>query len=239
MRVLIRLPGTRPPIKRLILTWSAVFFFLIGVVALGYWAFASLNAKAYQTYQAWQFQRAIEETSSSANKAEVSHIPLPSLPGHEDRQIRGDNRKENPKNRPVGRIEIPQIGLSAMVLEGTDGSTLRLGVGHILGTPLPGEPGNVALAGHRDTFFRDLRNVREQDQIILTTLEGSFHYDVDLVEVVEPENTSVLRDSGSPTLTLVTCFPFYYVGPAPKRFVVQAHLISDWKGVATRPPGPM
>jgi sortase A len=239
MRVLIKLPGTRPPIKHLILTWSAIFFFLIGIVSLGYWVFVSLNAKAYQTYQAWQFQRAIEETNSSADKAVVFHTPLPSAPGHEDRQFSGSNRKENPKNSPVGRIEIPQIGLSAMILEGTDGSTLRLGVGHILGTPLPGESGNVALAGHRDTFFRDLRNVREQDQIILTTLEGSFHYNVDLVEVVEPGNTSVLRDSGSPTLTLVTCFPFYYVGPAPKRFVVQAHLISDWKGVAARAPGPM
>jgi sortase A len=239
MRILIRLPETRSSGTRLILRWSGAFFILIGILALGYWASLSLDAKIYQTYQAWRFQQATENATPSAGKAEDGGKPLLSVPVREDLRIPRDSHKESPENFPVGRIEIPKIGLSAMILEGTDESTLRRGVGHIRGTPLPGQPGNVAVAGHRDTLFRDLRNVRKQDQIILTTLENSFVYNVDLVEIVAPENTSVLRDSENRTLTLVTCFPFYYVGPAPKRFIVRAHLISAWKGAAARSRSPM
>jgi sortase A len=123
----------------------------------------------------------------------------------------------------LGRIEISSIGLAAMILEGTDRRTLRRAVGHIPGTPLPGQPGNVVITGHRDTFFRGLRNIHKDDEITLTTLNGSFRYRVDSTRVVEPEDTRVLDHSDGAILTLVTCYPFYYVGPAPKRFVVRAH----------------
>ncbi len=126
----------------------------------------------------------------------------------------------------MGRIEIGTIGLSAMILEGTDGKTLRRAVGHIPGTALPGQQGNVAIAGHRDTFFRGLRNSLKDDEITLTTLSGSYRYRVDFTKVVEPEDTEVLDRSDDAILTLVTCYPFYFVGPAPKRFVVRAHRIS-------------
>ena len=125
----------------------------------------------------------------------------------------------------LGRIEITRIGLAAMILEGTDERTLRRAVGHIPGTPLPGQWGNVAIAGHRDTFFRALRNIRNDDEITLTTLDGSYRYLVDSTQVVAPENTQVLDDSGDTIITLVTCYPFYFVGPAPKRFIVRAHKI--------------
>lgn len=114
-----------------------------------------------------------------------------------------------------------------MILEGTDDRTLRRAVGHIPGTPLPGQPGNVAIAGHRDTFFRALRNVRKDDEITLMTLEGSYRYRVDSISVVGPEDTQVLDNSGSDILTLVTCYPFYFVGPAPRRFIVRAQRISQ------------
>jgi sortase A len=114
-----------------------------------------------------------------------------------------------------------------MILEGTDEQTLRRAVGHFPGTALPGQPGNVAIAGHRDTFFRALRNVRHDDEITLTTLNGSYSYLVDSAQVVAPEDTQVLDDSGGKVLTLVTCYPFYFVGPAPKRFIVRAHRIPD------------
>ena len=112
-----------------------------------------------------------------------------------------------------------------MILEGTDARTLRRAVGHIPGTPLPGQRGNVAITGHRDTFFRPLRNIRKYDEIRLTTLSGSYRYRVDSIKVVEPEDMEVLDNSDDAILTLVTCYPFYFVGPAPKRFIVRAHRI--------------
>ena len=114
-----------------------------------------------------------------------------------------------------------------MILEGTDERTLQRAVGHIAGTALPGQPGNVALAGHRDTFFRGLRNIRANDEITLSTLRGSYRYRVDSTRVVGPEATEVLASSPEGALTLVTCYPFYFVGPAPKRFVVRAHLLDS------------
>ena len=126
---------------------------------------------------------------------------------------------------PLGRIEISTIGLAAMILEGTDARTLRRAVGHIPGTPLPGRQGNVVITGHRDTFFRPLNNIRKDDEITLTTLYGAYRYRVDLTEVVAPEDTDVLADSGDAVLTLVTCYPFYFVSPAPRRFIVRAYMI--------------
>jgi len=126
---------------------------------------------------------------------------------------------------PLGRIEIASIGLKAMIQEGTGRQTLQRGVGHIVGTSLLGASGNIGLAGHRDTFFRQLRNIHEGAEITLTTLEGSFLYRVDQISIVEPEDSQVLRDSGENLLTLVTCYPFSYVGPSPKRFIVRAHQV--------------
>src|SRR6185503_9326892 len=126
---------------------------------------------------------------------------------------------------PLGRIEISRVGLTAMVQEGIDEGTLRRAVGHIPGTPLPGQRGNVALAGHRDTFFRGLRQIRQDDEITLTTLSGSYRYRVESTKVVEPEETEVLSDAENDILTLVTCYPFNFVGSAPQRFIVRAHRI--------------
>ena len=124
---------------------------------------------------------------------------------------------------PLGRIEISAIGLEVMILEGTEDETLRRAVGHIPGTSLPGQNGNVAIAGHRDTFFRPLRNIQKDDEITLTTLNGSYRYRVDSTKIVEPEEIGVLYDSGGAILTLVTCYPFNFVGSAPQRFIVRAH----------------
>src|SRR4029453_9229449 len=120
------------------------------------------------------------------------------------------------------RLEIPVAGISAIVAAGTDARTLRRGVGHIDGTALPGEPGNVALAGHRDTVFRGLRKLRPEDRIRLITATGSFEYAVASLQAVAPERGALLAASSYPTLTLVTCYPFYFVGPAPLRFIVRA-----------------
>ena len=124
----------------------------------------------------------------------------------------------------VGRLEIPRIGLSAMVLEGDSARTMRLGLGHIPGTSNLGQPGNIGIAGHRDTFFRPLRRIDKGDEVIVETVEKTYRYRVSSIEVVEPQNIGVLSPENKDELTLVTCYPFSYIGAAPKRFVVHAEL---------------
>jgi sortase A len=133
------------------------------------------------------------------------------------------------KPRPydvVGRIEIPRLHLSTVILEGDDDRALRYGAGHVPSTALPDEPGNVAIAAHRDTFFRPLRHIAPDDRITLSTPDGVFHYVVESTELVGPKDVRVLDPSRDPELTLITCYPFYYVGPAPKRFIVHARRTS-------------
>jgi sortase A len=127
----------------------------------------------------------------------------------------------------VGRVEIPRLGVSSLVLEGVAGSTLRHGVGHIPRTSLPQQPGNVGLAGHRDTVFRALQDVRPGDLILLDTLAGSYRYQVDWTRIVQPDDVSVLAAAARAELTLVTCYPFHYVGSAPERFIVRGHRVDD------------
>jgi sortase A len=210
------------------LRWSQYLTFGVGVLLLGYCGFVLLDARLFENYQSRQFQQALKSLTLSKGGAKNLHPS--SLPAPEAQPT--PTRTESPGiaglgGSALGRIEISAIGLDAMIMEGTDGKTLRRAVGHISGTPLPGEQGNVAIAGHRDTFFRTLRNIRENDEITLTTLAGSFGYRVDSIKVVEADDMAVLDSSDAAILTLVTCYPFYFVGPAPKRFVVRAHRVSS------------
>ncbi len=125
----------------------------------------------------------------------------------------------------IGRLEIPSLDLSVMVIEGTGSKALSEGVGHIEGTPLPGQPGNLGIAGHRDSFFRGLKDISAENIITLTTFSGRYRYKVEETKIVRPSDTSVLDHTRTPSLTLVTCYPFYYVGSAPRRFVVRATLV--------------
>jgi len=127
----------------------------------------------------------------------------------------------------VGRIEIPRLGVSAIVREGDDISTLRRSVGHIPDTVLPGESGNSGFAGHRDTFFRGLRDARAGDRITVTTADATLNYVIRNTRIVEPDDVSVLNPTPGQTLTLVTCYPFSYIGAAPKRFIVRAEMTAD------------
>ncbi len=122
----------------------------------------------------------------------------------------------------LGEILVPRLGLDVVVIQGDSTKNLRRGVAHLANSPLPGEAGNIALAGHRDTFFRPLRAVQLGDKIIFKTPERSFEYVVESFQVVSPTDLHVLDSTPAHELTLLTCFPFYYVGPAPKRFVVRA-----------------
>jgi sortase A len=196
------------------------------------------NASALATNQSPADQlhaEALAELKAHASKASASSAPnLPdvdgstngteSSPGTREKQIApgGDTS--------LGRIQIAAIGLTAMIQEGTGARTLQRGVGHITGTSAVGYSGNVGLAAHRDTFFRKLRDIHEGDEITLTTLNGSYVYRVDLISIVEPQDSAVLRDSGENILTLVTCYPFGFIGPAPKRFIVRARQVMPSPG---------
>ena len=128
---------------------------------------------------------------------------------------------------PIGRLEIPSIGLTAIVAEGDEEKTLKRAVGHLPDTPLPWQEGNSALAGHRDSFFRPLRHIQVGDDIHLTTERGTLRYRVTRHTVVDPAELWVLNPSPTAALTLITCYPFDYVGPAPRRFIVHAERMSN------------
>ncbi len=122
----------------------------------------------------------------------------------------------------IGRIEIPRLGIAAIVREGDDERTLARAVGLVPGSAHPGEAGNIVLAGHRDTFFRPLRKIDLYDRIRLIVPPHTYEYQVKSLRVVKPEETSILESNGQEQLTLVTCYPFRFVGPSPERFVVRA-----------------
>ena len=207
-----QLPKAFPPRGRLprgrfraVVRVFEAFCWIVGLAAIAW--FAANVARIYWFQEAQDIQ--LHELEREAPPSAAGAVPAPQ-PGE-----------------PVGKLTIPRIGLSAIVAEGVDESTLRKAVGHIPGTSIPEQSGNVALAAHRDTFFRDLGRVHGDDLISLETPHRIFLYRVKRTSVVGPKDTEVLQSDGQPELTLITCFPFHYVGPAPKRFVVEAVRIPE------------
>jgi sortase A len=173
-----------------------------GIVALAYAAYIVVDAKSFQSAEQTRFDLARQQ----AARMGATRAAAPAL-------VDGG---------VLGKLEIPRLGMAVIVVQGDSEKVLRRAVGHLAGSALPGEMGNVVLAGHRDTFFRPLRNVRGGDVITLKTQQGDFEYVVESTAVVGPSDVRVLQPTGRPTLTLITCFPFFYLGPAPDRFVVRA-----------------
>ena len=177
--------------------------FACAVLLLGYCGYVVMDAWKFQHRQMQGLDRALSSSPASASPAAAAIGP----------------------DGLIGRIEIQRLGVSVVVVEGTGETVLRRAVGHILGTPLPGQPGNIGIAAHRDTFFRPLRNIRRDDIILLTTLGGEYRYRVVSTKVVKPSNIAVLDSDATEILTLVTCYPFYFVGSAPDRFIVRAERV--------------
>jgi sortase A len=214
-----------------------LLLFFAGISALGYCNYAVLEGRLSQRNQLKRFNEAFSKVHSTnaddlhihsptATDFGVTSPPVPTVT-EVTKASDTDSVVTTAGTLPLGKIEIPSIGLTATVQEGTGPRVLRLGIGHIEGTSLLGQSGNIGLAGHRDTFFRNLRRIQEGDEITITTLSGSFLYRVDLISIIEPDNSQVLRYSGKDTLTLVTCYPFIFVGPAPKRFIVHASRVEN------------
>jgi sortase A len=200
--------------------WIEWLLWIAAVAALGYSAFVVAEGRIYQFYLNQKFSNALE-SQGEGTLTPAGH------PWQGAQAIHGS--AENPLRSSalwpyIGRVEIPRLDMSIMLLDGIDNRTLRRGIGHIPGTALPGESGNAGIAGHRDTFFRGLGEIRKYDRITVRTFDGEYQYVVDSVRVVGPDAVEVLNDVGHPVLTLVTCYPFHFIGPAPKRFVVQAFL---------------
>src|SRR5262245_31427082 len=187
--------------------WLAPLLMGLGVALLTYVLGVSVESQWFQTH--------LSERLASLGKHEAGKLPLEAAKA---------TREEAQTSGLIGRIEIPRLGVSAMVLEGASGRALRRGVGHVASTAFPGERGNVALAGHRDTYFRKLAKTTRGDRIWLRTPDGTFQYVVQEVLIVPPKRGDLIERGHAPELTLVTCYPFHYVGPAPKRFVVRATL---------------
>jgi sortase A len=184
--------------------WAQRVLFAAAILLLGYTGFVLVDAWIFQNQESAALARFVPEqpASEAASPAPIGPDGL------------------------IGRMEILRLGVSVIVVEGTAHQTFRRAAGHIIGTALPGQPGNVGIAGHRDTFFRPLRNIQRDDIITLTTLRGEYRYRVVSTKVVSPDNVAVLNSDGNEILTLVTCYPFYYVGPAPERFIVRAARIT-------------
>ncbi len=187
----------------------------------------ALAVSAYLAYVAldrWAYDR--RQTGRLRELAQLAATPVHAASLATEAPAAASYQRPLQDGALIGRLEIPGVGMSVIVAAGTDELTLRRGVGHIDGTALPGETGNIGLAGHRDTVFRGLREVRPADRILLVTAGGTFEYAVESLRTVAPERSDVLRASAHPTLTLVTCYPFDFIGPAPLRFIVRAREVS-------------
>jgi len=199
-------------VKRRVLVIQLIYraFFAAGIVAL-VWVGAQLGyAKTYQLYM----MSKLKTQPAFANSNADSKLPPSRLRS-------GDL---------VGRLDIMDRKLSVVVLEGVEDDTLGIAAGHVPGTFLPGSNGNVVIAAHRDTFFRELRNIHAGEKIQLTTPRGTFQYLVSNTEIVKPSETRVLESRGRDELTLITCYPFSFLGAAPDRFIVHARLDAEKSG---------
>ena len=216
------------------------FFLLAGLAAVDIFVWVNTSTLLYQAYEDWAFDQTLRGLKPSTRgfvDDEISWLfggrTKVETPERVEKPELAPKPEPLPAERPplpemlLGRLKIPRLHLAAMVREGADSGTLRRAIGHIPGTALPGKAGNVGLAGHRDTFFRALRNIEKDDTIDFETDSGTFRYAVQSTQIVGPRDVSVLSAAGGRTLTLVTCYPFYYVGSAPKRFIVRAVQVTD------------
>ena len=233
-------PQTRQETPNRFFAFVRKTLLLAGIAGVGVWFGAAILPVLWQMWDGWAFDRQVrgEPATLVAFLAEKERQVINAagvwlgLSDSVDEPVLSAHR--GPRNRPlpemnalVGRLSIPRLQLTTTVREGTRTDTLLLAAGHIRGTALPGSGGNVAVAGHRDTFFRSLAGIRDGDVIVFETNQGRYVYRVGSTEIVPPQDTSVLRTGRYSELTLVTCYPFEYIGSAPDRFIVKARQVPE------------
>jgi sortase A len=202
-RILIWRPKT-------IVTSTHYLLFVLGFCALGYYGVVAADASYYQARSRKQLQTAANHPVES--KASSHDVWL---------SLRSPLRVGSGM-AVLGRLDVPRIALSVTVAEGASPRVLRLAIGHVPGTAMPWSSGNVALVAHRDTFFRRLGEIHRGDVIQITVPGSQYRYKVAFTSIVRPDETWVLQPATGQTLTLITCYPFHFVGAAPSRFVVRA-----------------
>lgn len=230
----------RPPAVRFV----RALLLTAGLCCLGFYIYSAADEYVYQKYENWAFDRQI---AGSVNvsfldfvraQAGIARFATKERPISTavPRPKTSEFRRPSP-GEALGRVAIGRLHVSAMVREGVDKNVLSTAVGHVPTTSLPGQLGNFAIAAHRDTLFRALKDIRLDDTVTIETASGTYTYKVLATKIVKPSDVSVLRSDGgglipgkgetnSRLLTMITCYPFYYVGSAPKRFIVQGELIS-------------
>jgi sortase A len=231
---------TSPGRKRKALIWIERILLVSGLVLVGFcgaariesWLTSRAALKHFAANEALA-QPGTNDLTTNVDSGSSEQLELPGV----DFRLWGEQRvkayRQNIDKHPetaLGVLRIPKISLEAPLFDGTDGSTLNHAVGRIAGTSHPGEPGNIGIAGHRDGFFRGLRDVRVGDAIELRTPKGTDTYVVDQIQIVSPRQVEVLRPTSVPSLTLVTCYPFYFFGSAPQRYIVTASLSPEKNG---------
>ncbi len=228
---------------------------LLGLCGVGYYSYATSDQYIYQAYQNWAFDQEIAGRRGVTFADYIrDRTPFGFLVGskHSEQVATSAPTVGSPSApsevlRPapgslLGRVDIARLNLGAMVREGVDAKTLSVAVGHVPSSALPGQPGNFAIAAHRDTLFRALKDIRKDDLVTFQSAAGTYTYQVLATKIVKPSDVSVLRSDGGGLippeeissggavsgrlLTMITCYPFYYVGSAPKRFIVEAKLVS-------------
>ncbi len=193
--------------------WSQRILFAFSFVLLGYCVYVMAGAWIFQRQAKADLNR-VRYTAHTASPIAAAVQPELAEPFPEPGAL-------------LGKVEVERLGVSVALVEGTDAAALERAAGHIEGTALPGRIGNIGIAAHRDTFFRPLRNIHSGDVIQIVAPNDTYRYRVTSTKIVKPDDVSVLMADGSEVLTLVTCYPFYYVGPAPTRFIVRAERMPD------------
>jgi sortase A len=214
----------------------------IALTCIGYYGFALANEYIYQAYENWAFDQDIAGRPATVQDWLMQTTTLVKWTGHTALQASRTAPAMNSQATPsspvlgpqyregdlLGRIEIPRLGLSSIVKEGVSQATLSHAVGHVPSTEPAGAVGNFAIAAHRDTLFRALKDIKTGDSVMFRSSEAEYNYQVVSTKIVKPSDVSVLQPQGSEKLlTMITCYPFYYVGSAPKRFIVTARLVSE------------
>jgi LPXTG-site transpeptidase (sortase) family protein len=200
-----------PVVPRVPLRWLERGLFILGLLMMGLWFRNETEARASHSAGT----RQLEAARLGGGVADAPAPGVSKEPWFPEKLARG----------VFARIEIPRLGISALITEGAEPSKLERAVGHISTTVFPGQPGNCALAGHHDSFLRGLENVRKSDVIRIDTLQDTYTYVVEWRGTVRRHRVDEIETTEAPSLTLVTGDPFHAAGPAAKRFVVRAKLV--------------